>query len=393
MPKRLKVFILEGSFEPPAFIKRLLVGLSKECDVFLVGQNDILKKQPIKGITYLSLGSSKSNWRFLVQCLQIQFLDFRLKSFIKWILRSLRMKKGQIQNKNLLRLIDHYQPDVIHLQWYAGIINYADLFKQVDSKILISQRGYHTNVRPFVKPSFFLALAKSLPVVDGFHSVSSAISENGDKIYDHPEKINRVVHTGLDCSLFRFRESYKRNTPLRILSIGRIHWKKGYELALRSLAILKRNGLSFTYEIIGGESSEEVRYLIQTLGLSNHIVLSGRISFDEVIDKMQSTDLSLLPSYEEGIANVAVEAMALGTPVISTDCGGMLELIDHGKTGWVVPMGDSAMMARQIQEFSALPIDEINNVRRQARNTVETDFNEEQMIEGMMALYREVLKH
>jgi colanic acid/amylovoran biosynthesis glycosyltransferase len=106
---------------------------------------------------------------------------------------------------------------------------------------------------------------------------------------------------------------------------------------------------------------------------------------------MKGSDLFLLPSLEEGIANVAVEAMALGCPVISSDCGGMQELITHGKEGWFVPKRDVQTMADQILEFSQMESCEISKIKKQARLKVEQQHTEEQMVEGMVRLYSRVV--
>ena len=67
---------------------------------------------------------------------------------------------------------------------------------------------------------------------------------------------------------------------------------------------------------------------------------------------MQDFDLLILPSLNEGIANVVLEAMALGIPVISADCGGMSEVVLPNETGWLVPVRDSEAMGEAIIEFT-----------------------------------------
>ena len=61
---------------------------------------------------------------------------------------------------------------------------------------------------------------------------------------------------------------------------------------------------------------------------------------------MRSFDVLLLPSLNEGIANVVLEAMAIGVPVISTDCGGMSEVVILDTTGWLLPVRDSKAIAK-----------------------------------------------
>src|SRR5690606_38117375 len=102
--------------------------------------------------------------------------------------------------------------------------------------------------------------------------------------------------------------------------------------------------------------------------------------------------LLLMPGLEEGIPNVVVEGMALGLPVISTDCGGIPELIINGKEGWLIPMRNPEAMATAIEIFSSLPIEKIMEVRKAARTKVEQQHGEEQMVVGMENLYFQVLR-
>ena len=107
--------------------------------------------------------------------------------------------------------------------------------------------------------------------------------------------------------------------------------------------------------------------MIHELDLTNEVELLPKMPQSAVFDEMKAADVLLLPSLEEGIANVAVEAMALGTPVISTDCGGMEELITHKKEGWIVPTYSVEEMANQILEFSQMDVNEICKVKENAR--------------------------
>ena len=102
--------------------------------------------------------------------------------------------------------------------------------------------------------------------------------------------------------------------------------EKGYNYSILSANLLKKSGVDFTYEIVSKES-EENNYLINLLDLKNHVKFIGTLENVDVLKKMESSDLLLLPSVEEGIANVVLEAMAIGLLVISTNCGGMSEVV------------------------------------------------------------------
>ena len=101
----------------------------------------------------------------------------------------------------------------------------------------------------------------------------------------------------------------------------------------------------------------------------------------------QEFDLFILPSLEEGIANVVLEAMALGCPVLSSNCGGMEEVIKDGKNGLVFPIVDTCALVRQIQRFRNMTIDEVNQMRLNARETIRLNHLLDEQITDMLALY------
>src|SRR5690606_11384402 len=130
---------------------------------------------------------------------------------------------------------------------------------------------------------------------------------------------------------------------------------------------LKENTIPFHYTIIGGEGDEELQFLVHNLGLQENVSLLGRMPLEEVKEYMREASLMLLPSVEEGLPNVAVEAMAIGLPVAGFEIGGMPELIENGKEGWLVPSRDVEAMAEVVMEFEKMSLEEIEAVRQAAR--------------------------
>ena len=80
--------------------------------------------------------------------------------------------------------------------------------------------------------------------------------------------------------------------------------------------------------------TEEILYQIDELSLNNYIEIVNPNSQDNVYEIMRQSDCLILPSVQEGISNVVLESMAIGLPVISSDCGGMKEIINYGKNGF-----------------------------------------------------------
>jgi len=385
----MKIIIFDGSFKTTAFINRLIEGLvSNDVEVFVLGFNEELK-QPLKGVKYVSLGSSASKWKFMWISLS---WGLRSKSLLQIIKNLVSGDKSQLKRQNLTAALQYIQPDVVHVQWVSHISLFEGLLKSQTYKFVLSQRGFQTNVRPFVNKANFEYLQHWLPHFSGFHSVSQAISKEGDKIYKRQNKIDHVVYTGLDLSRFEFNSLAVQNEVLEIISVGRPHWKKGYDISIKAMAELKVQGLQFHYQIVGGEDDQELLFIIEDLGLTSDVELLPQLPQQKVFELMSSADVFLLPSIEEGIANVAVEAMALGCPVISTNCGGMEELITHQKEGWIVPVYDYKAMAAQILEFSQLDSEYIKNIKHAARLKVEQQHTEMEMVEGMMRLYNRVVR-
>jgi colanic acid/amylovoran biosynthesis glycosyltransferase len=383
----MKIIIFDGSFKTTAFINRLIEGLvSNDVEVYVLGFNEGLK-QPLKGVKYVALGSSSNKWKFMWTSLS---WGLRSKSLLKTLKRLISGDKSQLKKQNLKAALQDIQPDVVHVQWVSHISLFEDLLKSQTYKFVLSQRGYQTNVRPFVNKANFEYLQTWLPRFSGFHSVSQAISKEGDKIYKSQNKIDHVVYTGLELSKFEFNPLVVQNKILKIISVGRPHWKKGYDTALKALALLKKKGLQLNYQIIGADGNQELLFLRKELDLETEVEFLPKLPQQKVFELMSSSDIFLLSSIEEGIANVAVEAMALGCPVISTNCGGMEELITHQKEGWIVPVYDEEAMARQILEFSLLDLEYIKNIKHAALLKIEQQHTESKMIEDMMSLYKSV---
>ena len=384
----MKLIIFDGTFKTTAFINRLIEGLvSSGVDIYVLGFNEDLK-QPLKNVKYVSLGSSQSHFKFARTSIKWSFVGSRLFKTLKLLVKG---RKSELKQLNLSAALEHIQPDIVHVQWVSHISLFEEHLNKKQFKFILSQRGYQTNVRPFVNAENNSYLQEMLPKFDGFHSVSKAISIEGDRIYSSPNKVDQVVYTGLDLSKFNFQPQVVKNDKLQLVSVGRSHWIKGYEYALKACALLNKQGIDFKYTIIGAAGDEELLFLIDDLGLQDHVTLTDKLPQAKVFELMQKSDLLLLPSLEEGIANVAVEAMALGCPVISTDCGGMQELITHDEEGWIVPIRDPEAMADQILEFSQMHVDEVSKVKKQARLKVEQQHTERQMVEGIVRLYSRVV--
>lgn len=390
MNKRLTIIIFDGSFKTTPFINRLVSGLSKQHTVYILGFNETITA-PIEQVHYVSLGSNQSRLRLVFTTLSRILTSGKYRLLFPTLFKLFLGERKVLQQQNLRLTLNTINPDIIHLQWPSVITWFEEVLLEKKIPVVLSQRGFHNNVRPFVDEENFRYLQKWYPKIAGFHSVSKAMAKNGDKIWNSAAKINRVVYTGLSLDALRFVEGYEITTPLRLLSIGRAHWIKGYNYALYCCSLLKEKNISFGYTIIGGAEDEELQFLINDLELQDYVYLENRVPQPQVFEKMKEASLLLMPSLEEGIPNVVVEAMAIGLPVLSTNCGGIPELITNGKEGWVVPTRNPSAMTNAIEAFLNFPIEKIKQVRIAARKKVEVQHIEKEMVNGMVGLYDAVL--
>jgi len=386
----LKIIIFDGSFKTTPFINRLAKGLACKHQVYILGFNEKLQ-HPVEGVYYVPLGSNQSKLRFIFTSLNWIFRARKFHLLFPTLKKMVKGNRQVIQQQNLDLALMNLSPDLIHLQWPSVIPWFEGVLLKQQIPVILSQRGFHNNVRPFIDENNFKYLQEWYPKMAGFHSVSEAISINGDKIWSSSKKIDKVIYTGLPLQEISFNETYASSKVLKMLSIGRTHWKKGYDYALRCCSLLKERNVSFTYTIIGGAGDEELQFLVDDLGLEDCVLLENRKTQQEVFKCMSEASLLLMPSLEEGLPNVVVEAMAIGLPVLSTNCGGVSELVTNNREGWLVPTRNPKAMADAIEVFVQLPLQRIEEVRLAGRKKVEKQHAEEGMVQLMEVLYREVI--
>lgn len=393
MPKALKIIIFDGSFKTTPFIQRLAKGLvANGHRVIIIGFNEH-NPNPINKVTYQSLGSNTSYLKLIASSLQLAIGSKKIRAIANALRLIMKGKRKNLQEQNLSLALKKLNPDVVHLQWSSLLSWMEPYLPNHYFKVVLSQRGFLTNVRPFVDSANFQYLQKWYPKLDGLHSVSWAISQVGKKIGIPLTQIDQVVYTGFSLDKLDYNPMLpKREKPLKLLSVGRPHWIKDYPTALKTCAMLKDEDIEFQYTIIGTVSNEELLFLINELGLQAEICITAKLSQEQVYKKMKQADALLLTSIEEGLPNVAVEAMALGLPVISTNCGGMEELITHSKEGWIVPTGDPESLVNAIKNLMALTVSDLNDITLAARKKVERQHAVDKMVNDMELLYQKTLQ-
>lgn len=298
-----------------------------------------------------------------------------------------------------LELFHHALPllgrgyDVLHCQFGTLGPLLCDLRDAgvVTGSLLVSFRGYDASQFPRRHPG---ALERLFRHGDLFLPVSRSLAERIAALGCPRERI-RVLHSGIDTARFRFRPRRPpADGPVRLVTVARLVEKKGLAYAIRAVAELRRRGRPVHYTILGdGPLHDDLERLRRRCAVDEVIELAGWCTQDEVLAALGAAHLFLAPSVtaadgdQEGIPNTLKEAMAMGLPVIATDHSGIPELVEDGRSGYLVPERDPTALADAVERLLAAP-DTWEAMGRHGRQRVEEGFDNERLNDELIALYR-----
>lgn len=207
-----------------------------------------------------------------------------------------------------------------------------------------------------------------------------------------------IIHSGIDLKKFKElsfneKQNLKRDLgiPENILIIGtagRLEPVKGPEFLIEAAKyiILKYPNTHFLFSG-DGHLKQNLEERASELGIEKNIIfLNWR---DDVAKIISIYDVFVLPSLNEGMGRVLVEAMALGKPIVASNIGGIPDLVSHGKNGFLVPPKDPRELANCIQ---ILIEDEEKKAKMgKAGKEIVENFTKEKMVEKIAELYKELM--
>ena len=180
-----------------------------------------------------------------------------------------------------------------------------------------------------------------------------------------------------------------QDSDLVVGSVGRLVLAKNYPLTLEVALEVLQTHPQATFLLVGGGPLEaELRARIQHLGLEKKVRLAGER--DDVADLMSAFDVFLMTSDREGMPNAVMEAATLGLPCVVTNAGASAELVVHGETGYVCPVGDRdglvASVRRLLNDAAAR-----ERLGALGRARMASEFAPEHMAAAAEALYERLL--
>jgi glycosyltransferase involved in cell wall biosynthesis len=136
-----------------------------------------------------------------------------------------------------------------------------------------------------------------------------------------------------------------KNKQFKIVFIGRFHYSKGIDILIRAMNVLVKDFPNIRLEIIAGGDSSKCVELANKYNLENNIVFLGKLPMKEVLLHLSTSQFSVVPSREEAFGYTVIESFSVKIPVIGSDTGGIKEIIEDTKSGFLFPVGDYMKLA------------------------------------------------
>jgi colanic acid/amylovoran biosynthesis glycosyltransferase len=249
--------------------------------------------------------------------------------------------------------------DVLHAHFGPNARRFLFARAQAGAPFVATFHGYDFSAQPVEHgPSMY---ARLFDVADAVTVNCEHARREVVRLGCRPDRVH-VVRVGIDCRAHEFRaRRYVPGRPLRILTVARLVEKKGHEIAFRALASARAALPELRYDVVGdGPLAGSLADLVRQLGLQDVVQLHGALRDSDVRRHLARADVFVLASLtarsgdQEGTPVSLMEAQACGIPVVSTHHSGIPEVVQDGRSGFLVEEGDadalSAGLVRMVRE-------------------------------------------
>lgn len=348
------------------------------------------------GLSHESRMSALERTRVLNKVQQAQKRGVRFV-VLENLVRRIDLRRDLETFRAILRLISMERPSIVHTH-----TSKAGMLGRLAARVAGVPRVIHTPHGHVFYGHFgrltsrcFLLLEK---IADRWTDWTIALTEEERMDYlrygvTTAGKI-ATVHSGVNLDRYRVKPNNASELRVRFgfdandRVIGTVGWLlpiKGPEVLLDAFRRLSANETNLKLVFVGkGDLETPLRRRSQRWGLANRVVFAGWR--DDIPEVLSSFDIFVLPSRNEGMGRVLVEAMAAGRPIIASKVGGIPSLVENGKTGLLVPPGDAAALVRSLEWMLQNP-DDARRMGRRGRGRCR-GFSTESMVSKIDAIYR-----
>ena len=326
----MKVFILSDIHS--THTKRWVKSLSeKGCEIFLFGllDCDAAFYADLKNVTVCNYG----------------FTFHKSSRLYRWVFGKMLYFKSLKKIKEKIR---EFQPDIVHAHYASsyGLLGALTKFHPY----IVSVWGSDVYSYPQAGSIYRRLLKYTFHKADLILSTSQCMAKETN---NYTNKAIGITPFGVDTELFKPFQKESNGTFV-IGNVKTLSANYGIDLLIRAFAIVCANNpdTPLKLRIVGdGPDKTKLQELSRSLGVDSRTEFVGFVDNRRLPEIYNSFDVSVSLSYKESFGVVAVEAMACGCPVVTSDADGFREVVEDGTTGFIVPKGDPEASAGAIQRF------------------------------------------
>lgn len=280
----------------------------------------------------------------------------------------------------LQKIMTQFQPDVVHT--HLNIIKYAALAAKlagvkrcVHTVHNVADKEAESRSQMLINRTYF-RLGWSVPV-----ALSPLVKQSILDFYNLKDA--PMVYNGVDLSRCMPKTDYSLHGPT-LIHVGRFNEQKNHECVLAAFQIVLKAYPDATLKLLGdGERMEEIKALAASMDIAQQVIFVG--STTNVHPYLQEADVFLLPSKYEGMPMTVIEAMGTGLPIVASNVGGLSDMIDHGRSGFLVEVDAKATAEAVIKLLQSQSLRE--SFGREAKAD-SNQFSAQTMAEEYLKIYR-----
>ena len=297
-------------------------------------------------------------------------------------------------NAGIIRFLKNNNIDIVLANYGLSAAHLVPACSQAGLPLVPHFHGYDASMHKVLR-QYARDYRKLFAYAPAVVAVSEVMKQKLIAAGASPGKVH-VIPYGI--SLEKFQPSAQETTDAMLfLGVGRFTAKKAQQITIQAFAEVVRTFPEARLILVGGKDGqyESCANLVKSLQLENAVSLPGVMNSDEIAQLMRKAfafvQHSVTPASGdmEGTPLSILEAAASGLPVISTEHGGILEAVIHGKTGYLVPEYDVAGMAACMKKLAAQPA-LARSMGKEGQLHIRENYNEEKQFEKLFQLLKNV---
>jgi L-malate glycosyltransferase len=304
-----------------------------------------------------------------------------------------RFSRSVWQFRNVVR---EFKPDIVSVHfasWQSVPVVAANALPH-SWRLVVTARGSDIGTIPFSQPRLSGWQSLLFEQADAVTAVSRSLLQDLLALYPLPQDNTHVIRNSLDSEwLERMPEARRVNVERYVLFVGAFRKVKGIDVLLRAWQRLQARTTGLSLWLVGaGEDFDTMIALSEELGVSGSVRFLGQRPQKELPALYRDAELAVIPSRNEGLPRVALEAGACGTICVGSNVGGLPEVIDDQVTGFLVNSESPEKLEEAISRVVSLSTELKHRMSTMARERIRQRFSYAEMLNSYEQLFFSLLE-